>query len=131
MTDFDRTARPDVLVAVGDEFTGPPGAAGGLSARAGGEDRRAGEAVVCLPLMTAADAAAYARVDVETILRAVRAGEVHVAGYVGRSPRTSRDALSRWLATRSAAAAPASPQPRRGRGRKASDAVGAAWQALG
>jgi hypothetical protein len=30
--------------------------------------------------MTAADAAAYARVNVETILRAVRAGELSVAG---------------------------------------------------
>jgi len=44
-------------------------------------------------LMTAADAAAYALVDVETILRAVRAGELSVAGYVGRSPRICRDAL--------------------------------------
>ena len=81
--------------------------------------------------MTAADAARYARVDVETILRAVRAGEFAVAGYIGRSPRISRDALNRWLATRSSAAAPVSSQPRRRRGRKASDAVEAAWQALG
>ena len=50
--------------------------------------------------MTAADAARYARVNVETILRAVRAGELSVAGYVGRSPRISRDALVGWLATR-------------------------------
>ena len=81
--------------------------------------------------MTAADAARHTRVNVETILRAVRASELPVAGYVGRSPRISRDALNRWLAERLAAAAPASPQPRRHRRRKGSDAVEAAWQALG
>jgi hypothetical protein len=42
-----------------------------------------------VPLMTAADAARYAQVNVETLLRAVRAGELSVAGYVGRSPTTS------------------------------------------
>ena len=98
-----------------------------LEARVGALERR----LSAVPLMTAADAARYARVNVETILRAVRAGELAVAGYVGRSPRISRDALNGWLATRSSAAAPASSQPRRHRGRKASDAVEAAWQALG
>ena len=34
-------------------------------------------------------------------------------GNVGRSPRISRDAVNRWLATRSSAATPVSPQPRR------------------
>ena len=51
--------------------------------------------------------ARIARVNVETILRAVRAGELPAAGYVGRSPRISRDALVGWLATRS----PSAPQP--------------------
>ena len=81
--------------------------------------------------MTPADAAAYARVNVETILRAVRGGDLPVAGYVGRSSRISRDALDGWLATRSLPAPPVARQPRRGRGRKASDAVEAAWQRLG
>ena len=81
--------------------------------------------------MTAADAARQAQVNVETILRAVRAGELPVAGYIGRSPRISRVALNAWLAARSSAAAPVSPRPRRHRGRKASDAVEAAWEALG
>jgi excisionase family DNA binding protein len=83
------------------------------------------------PLMTAADAGRYARVNVKTILRAVRAGELPVAGYIGRSPRISRDALNGWLATRSSATAPTPPQRRQPRGCKAIDAVEAAWQALG
>jgi excisionase family DNA binding protein len=64
-------------------------------------------------LVTAAGAAAYPRVSVETILRAVRAGELPAADYIGRSTRISRDALNGWLATRSSAAAPAPPRPRR------------------
>lgn len=80
--------------------------------------------------MTAADAARHAQVNVETILRAVRAGELSVAGYVGRSPRISRDALNRWLAT-SSPAPPVSSQPRRRSGPRASESVEAAWRALG
>jgi excisionase family DNA binding protein len=98
-----------------------------LEARVGALERR----LSAVPLMTAADAARYAQVNVETILRAVRAGELPVAGYVGRSPRISRDALNSWLAARSAAAAPASSQPRRRRGREAGDAVEAARRGLG
>jgi excisionase family DNA binding protein len=109
MTDFGRTARPDVLVAGGqdlDVLLGPLAAyLDALEARVGALERR----LSAVPLMTAADAARYTRVDVETILRAVRASELPAAGYVGRSPRISRDALNRWLATRSAVAAPASP----------------------
>ena len=131
MTDFGRTARPDVFVAAGDELAGRLGPLAAyldaLEARVGTLERR----LTAVPLMTAADAARYARVNVETILRAVRAGELPVAGYIGRSPRVSRDALDSWLATRSSAAAPVSSQPRRRRGRKASEAVEAAWQALG
>ena len=131
MTDIGRTVARDLLVAGGQDLDGLLGPLvaymRALEARVGALERR----LSAVPLMTAADAARYARVNVETILRAVRASEPPVAGYVGRSPRISRDALNRWLATRSAAAAPASPQPRRHRGRKESDAVEAAWQALG
>jgi excisionase family DNA binding protein len=131
MTDIGKTARPGVLVVAGqdrDVLVGPLAAyLHALEARVGALEGR----LSAVPLMTAADAAAYARVNVETILRAVRAGELAVAGYIGRSPRISRDALNGWLATRSPTAAPTSPQPRRHRGRKASDAVEAAWEALG
>jgi excisionase family DNA binding protein len=82
-------------------------------------------------LMTAADAAEYARVGVETILRAVRGGELSVAGYVGRSPRLSRGAVDGWLAEASPSAAPVSRQRGRRCGRKASEAVEAAWRELG
>ena len=131
MTEIGRTVAPDLIVAGGqvlDVLLGPLAAyLDALEARVGALERR----LSAVPLMTAAHAARYTRVNVETILRAVRASELPVAGYVGRSPRISRDALNRWLATRSAAAAPASPQPRRHRRRKGSDAVEAAWQALG
>jgi hypothetical protein len=129
MNDISSRGRPEVLVAGGDEldgFLGPLAAyLDALEARVGALERRSS----AVPLIAAADAAAYARVNVETILRAVRAEERSVAGYVGRSPRISRDALNGWLAT-SSPAAPVSPPPRR-RGRKASDAVEAAWRALG
>ncbi len=48
-------------------------------------------------LLTAADAAGRARVHVETIYRAVRSGELQVAGKVGRSLRISAAALDEWL----------------------------------
>ena len=131
MTDIGRTTRPDVLVAGGQDLDGLLGPVAAyldaLEARVGALERR----LSAVPLMTAADAARYARVNVETMLRAVRAGELSVAGYVGRSPRISRDALDGWLATRSPSAPPVARQPRRGRGRKASDVVEAAWQRLG
>ena len=131
MTDFGRTARPDVLVTGGQDLDGLLGLVAAyldaLEARVVALERR----LSAVPLMTAADAARYARVNVATILRAVRAGELRVAGYVGRSPRISRDALDGWLAIRSRPAAPVPRQPRRGRGRKATDAVEAAWHRLG
>ena len=130
MNDISSRGRPDLLVAGGDELDGLLGPLAAyvdaLEARVAALERR----LSAVPLMTAADAARYARVNVETILRAVRAGEVAVAGYVGRSPRISRDALNSWVAARSSVGAPASPPPRR-RGRKARDPVEAAWQALG
>jgi excisionase family DNA binding protein len=131
MTDIGKTARPDLLLAGGDELDGPVGPLAAhlraLEVRIGALERR----LSAVPLMTPADAAAYARVNVETILRAVRGGDLPVAGYVGRSSRISRDAVDGWLATRSLPAPPVARQPRRGRGRKASDAVEAAWQRLG
>jgi excisionase family DNA binding protein len=131
MSDIPETVRPDVVpgsVQHVDGLLGPLVAyLDALEARVTALERRSS----AVPLMTAADAARHAPVNVETILRAVRAGELPVAGYIGRSPRISRDALNRWLAARSSAAPPASLQPRRRRGRKASDAVEAAWQALG
>jgi len=131
MSDIPTTVRSDVVPASVQQLDGPLGPVaaylGALEARVAALERR----LTAVPLMTAADAARYARVNAETILRAVRAGELPVAGYVGRSARISRDALDSWLATRSSAAAPAPPQPRRHRGRKASDAVEAAWEALG
>ncbi|MGZ4239342.1 MAG: helix-turn-helix domain-containing protein [Solirubrobacteraceae bacterium] len=81
--------------------------------------------------MTPADAAEYAGVAVETILRAIRRGELPAAGHVGRSPRMSRDAVEGWLARTSPPLAPVSRKRRRRCGRKASEAVEAAWQELG
>jgi excisionase family DNA binding protein len=130
MGDIATTVRPDLVPARVKDLDGLLGPLAAyldaLQARVAAPLERRLSAV---PLMTAADAARYARVDVETILRAVRAGELAVAGYIGRSPRISRDALNGWLAT-SSPAAPVSSQPCRRRGRKASDAVEAAWQAL-
>ena len=130
MNDISSRGRPGLLVAGGDQLDGLLGPLAAyldaLEARVAALERRSS----AVRLMTAADAAAYARVNVETILRAVRAGELSVAGYVGRSARISRDALGSWLADSSSAGAPASPPPRR-RARKASDAVEAAWRALG
>ena len=81
-------------------------------------------------LMTTAEVAQYARVGVETIQRAIRTGDLTAAGYVGRSPRLSRDAVDGWLANRPPATVPVSSRRRRRCGRKASDAVEAAWQEL-
>jgi excisionase family DNA binding protein len=49
-------------------------------------------------LLTAGEAASEARVHVETIRRAIRAGELPVAGRVGRSHRIRAVELERWLA---------------------------------
>ena len=84
------------------------------------------------PLMTPAHASQYAQVAVQTILRAIRGGELSAVGYVGRSPRISRDALDGWLATRSPPRRRRFlAQPRRRCGRKVSEAVEAAWRELG
>jgi excisionase family DNA binding protein len=131
MSDIAETVGPDLVPASVRHLDGLLGRLAAyldaLEARVSALKRRLSAA----PLTTAADAARYAHVNVETILRAVRPGGLPAAGYVGRSPRISRDALSSWPAARSAAAAPASSQTRRRRGGKASGAVEAARQALG
>ncbi|HEY2595184.1 MAG TPA: helix-turn-helix domain-containing protein [Chloroflexota bacterium] len=49
------------------------------------------------PLLTAADAAGRVGVNVETVRRAIRAGELTVAARIGRSPRITEVALQSWL----------------------------------
>jgi hypothetical protein len=81
MTDIGKAGRPDLILAGGDKLDGPVGPLAGylraLEARVAALERR----LSAVPLMTAADAAPYARVDVETILHAVRGGELPVAGW--------------------------------------------------
>ena len=132
MTEIGNTARPRLLAAPGHGLADGPW--GPLAAYLDGLEARVAALEAQLSasaLMTPAHAAQHAQVAVKTILRAVRGGELPVAGHVGRSPRISRDALDGWLATRSPAAAPVSRQPRRRCGRKVSEAVEAAWRELG
>jgi hypothetical protein len=86
MTDSGRTTSPEVLVAGGQDLDTLLASLAAylhaLEARVAALERRSS----AVPLMTAADAARYAQVNVETILRAVRAGELPVAGCVVRSP---------------------------------------------
>lgn len=49
-------------------------------------------------LYSAAEAATLVGVNVETVRRAIRAGELRVAARIGRSPRLSREAIETWLA---------------------------------
>ena len=49
-------------------------------------------------LLTTADAAERAGVNVETVRRAIRAGELPVAARIGRSPRLTALVLDAWLA---------------------------------
>jgi excisionase family DNA binding protein len=53
------------------------------------------------PLMTAAEAARCAHVHVETVRRAIRAGDLAVAAWIGRSARIAPAAFDSWLATTS------------------------------
>ena len=48
-------------------------------------------------LYTATEAAELVGVNIETVRRAIRSGQLGVAGRMGRSPRISRDAIDRWL----------------------------------
>lgn len=50
-------------------------------------------------LYTTAEAAEFVGVNKETVRRAIRSGELRVAARIGRSPRLTRDAIDRWLAT--------------------------------
>ena len=49
-------------------------------------------------LYTAAETAGHIGVNVETVRRAIRSGELRVAARIGRSPRLSREAIDSWLA---------------------------------
>jgi excisionase family DNA binding protein len=49
-------------------------------------------------LLTAAEAAERASVNVETVRRAIRAGDLRVAARIGRSARVSVVAIDDWLA---------------------------------
>lgn len=64
-------------------------------------------------LLTAAQAARRAGVNVETVRRAIRAGELEIAARIGRSPRISEDAVSTWLAGTVGDRAGHRPRPRR------------------
>jgi len=68
-------------------------------------------------LLTAADAAERVGVNVETVRRAIRAGDLTVAARIGRSPRITVVALETWLADTSrnagGAATPRYRRPRR------------------
>jgi excisionase family DNA binding protein len=92
--------------------------------RAAGEER----------LLTAAAAAEVARVHTETMRRAIRLGEIEVAGYVGSRPRVRRAAVDAWVARGQGAGTTAAPRPRavsvRGRG-SYPRVLGAALDGLG
>ena len=50
------------------------------------------------PLLTPAAAAEIAGVHPDTVRRAIRAGELEAAGYVGTRARVQRDAVLAWVA---------------------------------
>jgi excisionase family DNA binding protein len=131
MTEIGKTARSNLVAAPG--HASADGAVGPLAAYLHALEARVAALEARLSasaLMTPAHAAQHAQVAVKTILRAVRGGELPVAGHVGRSPRISRDALDGWLA-KTSPPPPGSRQRRRRCGRKASEAVEAAWRELG
>jgi hypothetical protein len=81
-----------------------------MQRRAAGEER----------LLTAAAAADVAGVHIETMRRAIRLGQIEVAGYIGRFPRVRRAAVEVWVANGMPSAAAASAARRRtvsGRGK--------------
>ena len=49
-------------------------------------------------LYTTAETATHVGVNVETVRRAIRSGELRVAARIGRSPRLSGEAIESWLA---------------------------------
>src|SRR5690348_5577233 len=50
------------------------------------------------PLLSAADVAEQVGVNVETVRRAIRAGDLQVAARMGRSPRITALAVESWFA---------------------------------
>jgi excisionase family DNA binding protein len=80
--------------------------------------------------LTSAEAAAYARVNVETIRRAIRTGLLPTTGAVGRSPRIAREALDAWIAQKSRQVETPPPRTRRARARTPTNAIDAAWREL-
>src|SRR4051794_27876572 len=56
------------------------------------------EAAGQVPLLTIADAAKVAKLSDSTIRRAIRLGELTVAGYVGKRARLRRSDVEAWLA---------------------------------
>jgi excisionase family DNA binding protein len=69
-------------------------------------------------LYTAAETAQQIGVNVETVRRAIRSGDLQVAALIGRSPRLSRDAIDRWLAGTVEIMTEAGPRRRRRRRRQ-------------
>ena len=56
------------------------------------------EAAGQVPLLTIADAAKVAQLSDTTVRRAIRLGELEVAGYVGKRARLRRSDVEAWLA---------------------------------
>lgn len=76
-------------------------------------------------LLTAADVAERAGVHVETVRRAIRAGDLQVAARIGRSPRVSALAVESWFAKTSS-----SSNGRQSRRRRRTPHAGLAHQSL-
>ena len=51
------------------------------------------------PLLSSVDAGRLAGVHPETVRRAIRSGELEVAGYIGSRPRMRREAVEAWIAS--------------------------------
>jgi len=77
------------------------------------EQRQVSEQAV--RLLTASEAAEHARVNVETVRRAIRAGDLLVAARIGRSPRITALAVDHWLAKTSSSSQGARTRRRRPR----------------
>jgi hypothetical protein len=118
MSDIPETVRPDVVPGIVQHVDGLLGPLvaylDALEARVTALERRS----CAVPLMTAADAARHAQVNVETILRAVRAGELPVAGYIGRSPRRPQPLACREIIRGGAPGLPAAPPATRAQGKR-------------
>jgi len=107
MSDIPKTVRPDVVPASVQHLDGLLGPLAAYLGRAGGEDLRARAAVVDCAVDDG-DGRSDLRAGHcgDEPERAVRAGELSVAGYVGRSPRS-------LAMPRAAGSLPDRPQRRR------------------